>query len=130
MKKALLGASAMVVFAVSGILFLSGTEKVESAVIPVDGMSCQGCVEKVRTTLSDLKGVKKVDVSLKEREARVKYDANSVTIATMEQSITKLGYSVGNVGSEAKPSVHEKKHDAGCKPADGCCASKNASVKI
>ncbi len=43
-------------------------------VVKVGGMMCDGCVRIVERTLSALPGVKKVDVSLKKKEAVLKVD--------------------------------------------------------
>ncbi len=40
-------------------------------VLPVEGMSCQGCVGKVQRSLSVLEGVERVDVQLEQKQARL-----------------------------------------------------------
>ena len=71
--------------------------------IAVAGMSCQNCADKIDAALSQLDGVKAVEVNLKEGVAQVKYDAALVTVPAMQQSITKLGYSIGKTGAAAPP---------------------------
>jgi copper chaperone len=123
MKKALAGASAIVALAAAGILLLSGDKRVESAVIAIEGMSCNSCADKISTALSKLEGIEEAKVSLSEGMARVKYDAAKVTIPAMKERITKLGYSVGAVSNPG-----QKDKDL-CEPSDGCCAPKSASSK-
>ncbi|MDZ7289314.1 MAG: heavy-metal-associated domain-containing protein [candidate division KSB1 bacterium] len=130
MKKALIGAGTLAVLAIIGVVLLSGQKKAESTItttdIAVAGMSCQGCVDKVSETLSKLEGVKEVRVSLKEGLAHVKYDAALVTLPAMEQSITKLGYTIGNAETSSKP---EKKHECAGEKEQGCCTQKSSTLK-
>ncbi len=122
MKKALLGAGAIVALALAGLVWLSG-EKAESAVVTADimvnGMSCQNCVDKVKATLHKLNGVKAVEV-------RLEYDPALVTVPAMEAGITKLGYAVGKAGASSTP---EKAHDCEGEAAAGCCTSKSPGPK-
>jgi copper chaperone len=125
MKKALAGAGAVLLAAIVGVFLLSSEKKAESAVIvadiAVEGMSCQNCADKVDAALSQLDGVKAVEVRLADRVAQVKYDAALVTIPALEQSITKLGYGVGKTGAVS----------GGCEEeaSDVCCAAKNSKPK-
>lgn len=64
----------------------------ESTVIKVGGMTCQGCVKSVTTVLQGLPGVSKADVSLDRGEARVDYDAARVTPQDMKTAIEDAGY--------------------------------------
>lgn len=48
------------------------------ATLSVDGMTCLGCKMTVKGYLSEMDGVKQVDVSLPDREATVVYDASTV----------------------------------------------------
>lgn len=60
-------------------------------VIKVGGMSCGGCVKSVTNVLSALPGVKKAEVSLEKKEARVEHDP-SATLAAMKQAIIEAGF--------------------------------------
>jgi copper ion binding protein len=129
MKKALLGAGAIVALAIAGLVWLS-SEKAESAVVTTDiaitGMSCQNCVDKVKTTLQELNGVKAVEVRLENGLATVKYDPALVTVPAMEAGIAKLGYEVGKTGAS---STSEKARDCEGETAAGCCSSKSPGPK-
>lgn len=57
--------------------------------IPVFGMSCEACVAKVKTALSDIPGVESVDVSLEKNQATL---IGQVPQAIVEETITGLGY--------------------------------------
>ncbi len=135
MKKALVGAGAVVTVAILGIVLLFGEKRVESAVVTadiiVDGMSCQGCVNKVNTALSELQGVKEVNVRLDNGVASVKYDPALVTVPDMEARIIKLGYAVGKAGASSsvdnKNECLEKANKCQDKAADDCCAQKTGA---
>ncbi|MGH7450948.1 MAG: heavy-metal-associated domain-containing protein [bacterium] len=129
MKKALLGAGAIVALAIVGLVWLS-SEKAESAVVTTDiainGMSCQNCVDKVKATLQELNGVKAVEVRLENGLATVKYDPALVTVPAMEAGIANLGYEAGKAGASSTP---EKAHDCEGEAAAGCCSSKSPGPK-
>jgi len=127
MKKALLGATTIIAAAVIGVVLLSGEKKAESAIVAteigIDGMSCQNCADKINASLSELDGVKEVDVRLGEGKAYIKYNAAAVTIPALEASISKLGYSVGVGGAPAS------KEECGDEEASGCCAGEKPAAK-
>jgi len=127
MKKALLGATTIIAAAVIGVVLLSGEKKAESAIvataIDIAGMSCQNCADKIDASLSELDGVKEVDVRLGESKAYIKYNAAAVTVPAMEASISKLGYSVGKTGAAID------KEECGDAEASDCCAGNKADTK-
>jgi copper chaperone CopZ len=121
MKKALIGASAILAAAVIGVVLLSGEKTAQSAIVTTEidiaGMSCQNCADKIDAALTKLDGIQDVEVRLSENKAFVKYDAAAVTVPAMETSITKLGYKVGKASA-----VSDKE---GCDDeASDCCAQK------
>lgn len=130
MKKALAGAGVIVLAAVIGVVLLSSEKKAGSAVIVTDivveGMSCQNCADKIDAALSQLEGVKEVEVRLADGVAQVKHEAALVAMRAMEQSITKLGYRVGKIGAAAGS---EQKPDCQEEASDGCCAPKSSKAK-
>lgn len=69
--------------------------KARSIEILIQGMNCMSCVANVKKTLSSMEGVKEVNVSLKDKNARVKYDALIVTEEQLIDAINKLGYKAG-----------------------------------
>jgi copper ion binding protein len=130
MKKALIGAGAIAAMVMLGIVLLSGQKSAESAVVTadiiVDGMSCQNCADKIDAALSELEGVKEVDVRLEQGTASVKYDPALVTMPAVEASITKLGYAIGKAGAASTKDKADGCEDGA---ADGCCASKKPGAK-
>lgn len=127
MKKALLGATTIIAAAVIGVVLLSGEKKAESAIVAteigIDGMSCQNCADKINASLSELDGVKEVNVRLGEGKAYIKYNAAAVTVPALEASISKLGYSVGKGGAPIS------KEACGDEEASDCCAGEKPASK-
>ncbi len=66
----------------------------QTYVMKIEGMMCQGCVAGCTMALEDIAGVSKVEVSLEEREARVEYDASQVGVETLEEAVKELGITV------------------------------------
>lgn len=64
----------------------------ENTLIKVGGMSCQGCVKNITGVLSALPGVSSAEVSLEAAEARVTFDAQSVSRAALLEAIEDAGF--------------------------------------
>lgn len=63
-----------------------------SAVIPVTGMTCGGCVASVTRVVERLNGVKRADVSLDEGRATVAFDANRIDVQSIRAAIEAAGF--------------------------------------
>ncbi len=61
--------------------------------IPIEGMSCQHCVNSVIEALSKLAGVKEVKVDLQSGHAEVSGD--NLHIDTLRAAIDDLGFTAG-----------------------------------
>ncbi len=64
----------------------------ESSIIKVGGMSCQGCVKNIGGVLSAMPGVASADVSLEAAEARVSFDPQQVTRSVLVAAIEDAGF--------------------------------------
>lgn len=64
----------------------------ENTVIKVGGMSCQGCVKNITGVLSATVGVESAEVSLEAAEARVVFDPEAVSRATLLGVIEDAGF--------------------------------------
>lgn len=64
-------------------------------VIPVAGMTCEGCANNVQRSLMALDGVVDVTVSYESGEARVHYDAKVVQVDAMVTALESAGYAPG-----------------------------------
>ena len=57
-----------------------GSDTTTETTLNIDGMTCDECVSKVESALNETQGVKKAEVSLKNKQARVKYDKEKVKV--------------------------------------------------
>jgi copper chaperone len=64
----------------------------ETTRIPIEGMTCGGCVNSVTRVLSALPGVTAADVSLTKARAKVTYDPAKTGVEAMKQAIERAGY--------------------------------------
>lgn len=65
---------------------------VKTCVIRVGGMTCMSCVKSIKGALSDKPGVKEVDVSLENEEAKVTYTEEDVTPEEIASFIEDAGF--------------------------------------
>ncbi len=81
----------------SGVVSTSGdaAAKGEQVVIPVDGMHCGNCAERVTAALAKVKGVKFVETSLDAKQAKVVYDGKKAKQAALAGAIRDAGYAPG-----------------------------------
>jgi copper chaperone len=64
----------------------------ESTVIKISGMTCQGCIMSVTRVLSAVPGVAGLDVSLDRGEARLKYDPARAGQAEIRRAVEDAGF--------------------------------------
>ena len=75
--------------------FAVASAPTESVVIPVEGMSCQACVARVKKTLKDTTGVSEVSVSLEKHEAEIRYESAKTSAEKLVKAIDEMGYKAG-----------------------------------
>jgi len=68
--------------------------KVEEITLPVAGMSCAACVNKVEKVLKGLPGVADAKVNLAAAKAGVEYDPAACSLTDMAEAIEGIGYEV------------------------------------
>ena len=61
--------------------------------VKIEGMKCEGCANRVKNAISDLKGVKKIDVNLSNKEAIITYK-KELSNDDINRKISALGFSV------------------------------------
>lgn len=71
--------------------------------IPVEGMTCAACSQRVEKALSRLDGVSRASVNLATERATLSYDPKVVKLSAIRQAIEKVGY---------KPLSIEKREEA------------------
>jgi copper chaperone CopZ len=72
----------------------------------VNGMTCTGCENTIKSGVSELSGVVKVEASHTDAKTYVKVDTSLTTLEEISQTITSKGYKVvGSVIREAEMEV-------------------------
>ena len=64
----------------------------ETSVIAIGGMSCQGCVRNITGVLTALAGVEAAEVSLEVGSASVSFDPQRVSRADLVTAIEDAGF--------------------------------------
>lgn len=55
-------------------------------------MSCGHCVMRVKKAIEDVQGVKKVDVSLENKQAVVEFDEEKTDVEKIKAAVRESGY--------------------------------------
>jgi copper chaperone len=66
----------------------------ESAILRIEGMHCDGCAATIKSLLERQAGVKAVNVSFTEGLARVLLDPRTTSRSALSTEIEKAGYRV------------------------------------
>jgi len=64
----------------------------ETIDLKIEGMHCDGCVKSVTRTLGALPGVERVEVSLAEAKASVRYDPARSGLAELKRAVERAGF--------------------------------------
>lgn len=79
---------------------------IEKVILPIQGMTCASCVEKVERALSSTAGVVHTSVNFATEKATVEYISGQATIAELKKAVEAAGYKVLEV--EAGEDLLEK----------------------
>jgi Cu+-exporting ATPase len=74
--------------------------KAEKVLLPIQGMTCASCVNKVEKALASVKGVIHVNVNFATERASVEYIPEEVTIRDLKNVVQEAGYQVLEVKEE------------------------------
>lgn len=75
----------------------------QTEIVKVTGMTCDGCTSKVAHALNAITGVHDVVVSLPEGEAAVRYDEHLTAPEKLKSAVKGAGYGVGTASTAQKP---------------------------
>ncbi|MEQ9441926.1 MAG: mercuric transport protein MerTP [Cyclobacteriaceae bacterium] len=78
----------------TGLIADNDQTQIKLADFKIKGMTCTGCEEHVKHTVSSLNGVQEVSASYKDTSAQVKYDASIVGLNKITEAINGTGYTV------------------------------------
>ncbi len=80
--------------------------KLNQVAIPIGGMTCAACAQRVEKAIEKLEGVSKVSVNFATEKATVEYNSQVIRLSAIKQSIEKAGYKALEID---KTSVDEDK---------------------
>ncbi|XP_030836457.1 copper-transporting ATPase 2-like [Strongylocentrotus purpuratus] len=69
-------------------------ERTEAGVLGIQGMTCNSCVKSIEGMLSDNPAVRSAKVSLKEENAIVTFDPNTITMEQLKEIVYDMGFDV------------------------------------
>lgn len=67
-------------------------EELRVVYIGIEGMHCNSCVKNIEGNISTLSGVKKIEVSLEEKEGKITYSPKHTTGKVLEKAIGEMGF--------------------------------------
>ena len=95
--------------------------------INIEGMTCNGCVQKVESTLKKVEGVSETSVKLASNSATVTYDVEKTNEEKLTKAVNSTGFKAVSV-TEAKKKDGKVSKDGGC--SSGCCSSTKKTKTI
>ncbi len=94
--------------------------------IKIEGMTCQGCVDKVQSTLKKVDGVSISKVMLASNSAVVVYDAQRTNETDLRKAVNSAGFKV----VEAKAVKASLKKEGACCGGSGKCSRAKSDKSI
>ncbi|KAG8553913.1 hypothetical protein GDO81_003601 [Engystomops pustulosus] len=73
------------------------------AVIPVEGMTCNSCVQTIQQRIGSLNGVHSIQVSLEGKNAAIMYDPTLQTSDSLQEAIEEMGFESAPVITPPQP---------------------------
>ncbi len=74
---------------------MARNERVDSVTLPIAGMTCNHCAERIEKELNGLKGVKKAVVNYSKADAIIHFNPGETSVSKIIQVIQKEGFEVG-----------------------------------
>jgi len=93
--------TALAIAICSALVCSAAVKKTETAIFQTK-LHCENCVKKVKENISYVKGVKDLDVSLKEQKITVTFDPEKTNADKLASEIKKLGYPANIINSNEK----------------------------
>tara|TARA_B100001121_G_scaffold44086_1_gene37811 strand:- start:246 stop:623 length:378 start_codon:yes stop_codon:yes gene_type:complete len=85
-----------IIFSMSLFFLASCSADKRTADLVLDSLQCLMCSVNVEESLLSLRGVKKIQVDLKNKSGKVVYNANVVDLLSIEEKIVSIGYNVND----------------------------------
>jgi copper chaperone CopZ len=106
---------------------MSCSEGLQSLDLPVSGMSCAACVQRVREALAGLPGVELENIEVQVGRVRLDYYAEALSAGSIRACIESLGYGIPSAERGGNPirRLLERMGEANAKALAGkrldCC---------
>ena len=71
----------------------------QTIIMNINGMTCQGCVSSVKNVLEKISGVNDADVSLENEQVTIQYDAEKTNVNQFKEEIMEAGFEI-NISKE------------------------------
>ncbi len=105
------------------LYFLPGRSDVVQTEIQVPDLKCPNCVQKVSRALEQVHGVKKANVSLADKMARIEFSAHETSRARLIEAIRDAGYAKAGANAKTQEkAIHE------CDGENGSCCDAKAET--
>ena len=64
----------------------------KTAIIEVEGMTCEGCAVHINETLKKLKGIISAEANYPQKNVKVVYNPKQITLEQIKKAIDEIGY--------------------------------------
>lgn len=112
-------------------------EELRVAYVGIEGMHCNSCVKNIEGNISVLSGVKKIEVSLDEKEGKITYSTKHTTGKALEEAVGEMGFEASlkrivDVLTQNEIALAEngKMDNKEAESLGNCCKNNNSEVKI
>ncbi|XP_022797109.1 copper-transporting ATPase 1-like isoform X2 [Stylophora pistillata] len=107
------------------------------AYIGIEGMHCNSCIKNIEGNISVLSGVKKIEVSLEEKEGKIMYSPKQTNGKELATAIEEMGFETSlkrivDVLTQHEISLSEdgKMDNKEIESLENCCKNSNSEIKI
>ena len=122
---------ALLALFVTSTLAPAGSGDYKTVNLKIEGMTCEGCVHEVKTSLEKLKGVKKAEVTLAENAAKVTFQPANTNEKALKNAVKDAGFKVTTVSAHGNIDTKEKKSTSrSCGSGSSCCGGTSAKSAI
>jgi len=121
--------SSLALIVVLGFSLTGFAGETKTVKINIEGMTCNGCVQKVESILKKVEGVSETNVVLASHSATVTYDVSKTNEKSLKEAVNLTGFKAGSVEEAKKADTDAKvSKRAGC--GGGCCSSARKTNSI
>jgi copper chaperone len=72
----------------------NGANKMQTTILNINGMTCMGCVNSIKNVVEKVSGVSGADVSLENKQVKIKYDPEKTNINQFKEAIVGAGFEI------------------------------------